>query len=149
MRCASARTRPSTLWPTLKPPTLSTFKIGPRDGMKGGLVSYFQLSRFELAAPQPLFTFNHPNWEKIIDNTRYIKKTFSPLNTQHLLDQVCGAELHSCCRLCPARVRRLLRVQAVQGDHDQHPPRHPLPRHVLLVPDSLPTPRARPAENGR
>ena len=28
MRCASARTRQSTQWPTLKPPTLSTFKIG-------------------------------------------------------------------------------------------------------------------------
>ena len=61
--------------------------------MKGGLVSYFQFSRFELAAPQPLFTFNHPNWEKIIDNTRYIKKTFSPLNTQNNISSTRYAEL--------------------------------------------------------
>merc|ERR1712037_372932 len=36
-------------------------------------VVHFQ-NRFELAAPQPLFTFNHPNWDKIIDNTRYDQK---------------------------------------------------------------------------
>ena len=36
-------------------------------------VVHFQ-NRFELAAPQPLFTFNHPNWDKIIDNTRCDQK---------------------------------------------------------------------------
>ena len=32
-------------------------------------VVHFQ-NRFELAPPQSLFTFNHPNRDKIIDNTR-------------------------------------------------------------------------------
>jgi len=39
-------------------------------------VVHFQ-NRFELAAPQSLFTFNHPNWDKIIDNTRYAELSFT------------------------------------------------------------------------
>jgi len=39
-------------------------------------VVHFQ-NRFELAPPQSLFTFNHPNRDKIIDNTRYAELSFT------------------------------------------------------------------------
>jgi len=39
-------------------------------------VVHFQ-NRFELAPPQPLFTFHHPNRDKLIDNSRYAELSFS------------------------------------------------------------------------
>lgn len=38
-------------------------------------VVHFQ-NRFELSPPQPLFTFSHPNREKLIDNSRYSELSF-------------------------------------------------------------------------
>ncbi|XP_076764519.1 protein arginine N-methyltransferase 5 isoform X2 [Xylocopa sonorina] len=33
-------------------------------------------NKYDIAKPQPLFTFNHPNSEKVIDNSRYSTKVF-------------------------------------------------------------------------
>ena len=55
-------------------------------------VVHFQ-NRFELAPPQSLFTFNHPNGDKIIDNTR--STIFAMYFYKEKKSQVCRAELHS------------------------------------------------------
>jgi protein arginine N-methyltransferase 5 len=43
---------------------------GPQAGFETPYVVHFQ-NRYELAPPQPLFTFSHPNRSKMIDNSRY------------------------------------------------------------------------------
>merc|ERR1719188_1913685 len=45
-------------------------------------VVHFQ-NRFELAPPQALFTFEHPNMAKVIDNTRYKEIMISILPSSH------------------------------------------------------------------
>ena len=42
------------------------------------MINYYYLqNRFELAPPQALFTFEHPNHAKVIDNTRYSELSFN------------------------------------------------------------------------
>jgi len=48
---------------------------GPQAGFETPYVVHFQ-NRYELAPPQPLFTFTHPNLDKIIDNSRYSELKF-------------------------------------------------------------------------
>jgi len=48
---------------------------GPMAGFETPYVVHFQ-NRYELAPPQPLFTFTHPNLDKIIDNSRYSELKF-------------------------------------------------------------------------
>lgn len=48
---------------------------GPQAGFETPYVVHFQ-NRYELAPPQPLFTFAHPNLDKIIDNSRYSELKF-------------------------------------------------------------------------
>ena len=52
------------------------FRVSPPDVILY-IHIYFLQNRFELASPQALFTFEHPNKAKVIDNTRYSELSFN------------------------------------------------------------------------
>jgi hypothetical protein len=64
----------------------------------------------ELATPQPVFTFVHPNKADPIDNRRYVSlEVFQPHVAQRCLSflQVCEFEIYKQCIRCGARIRGL------------------------------------------